>query len=179
MNHDLRPLCFRILSPLIAGILSLSAVSRAQTQDQPAPTEKSPPSSAPKKPEHKPHTVIINDPIVRLAAPSSPRAVEPAEAAPEAAAAKESPATPQDPTQRKEEIATLEKQIKEKQQKVELLMRLFVADEQALLKNPVSLSEDPLTRERLRYEQDELRWETAEVARLRARLDALKPATKP
>jgi hypothetical protein len=127
---------------------------------------------------HKPHTVIINDPIVRLAAPSSRPAVGPGAPAAEAAAAKESPATGEDGTQKKAEIAALEKQIKEKQQKVELLMRLFVADEQAFLKNPVSPSEDPVTRERLRYEQDELHWETAEVARLRAQLDALKSATE-
>jgi hypothetical protein len=167
MHPAVRPLCFRIFSAVIAGILTFSGASWAQTQDQPAPTEKASPSSAPQKPVHKPHTVIINDPIVRLAAPSS---------RPEAAAAKESPPTAEDATQKKAEIAALEKQIKEKQQKVELLMRLFVTDEQAFLKNPVSLSEDPVTRERLRYEQDELHWETAEVARLRARLDALKSA---
>jgi hypothetical protein len=178
MHTAVRPLCFRIFSAVIAEILTFSGASWAQTQDQSAPTEKASPSSAPQKPVHKPHTVIINDPIVRLATPSSRPAAGPAAPAPEAAAAKESPATAEDATQKKAEIAALEKQIKEKQQKVELLMRLFVADEQAFLKNPVSLSEDPVTRERLRYEQDELHWETAEVARLRAQLNALKSATE-
>ncbi len=179
MNHSPRPLLLVVFFPFTAGILSFPAVSWAQTEDKPARTEKAQTSSGPQKPVRKPDTVITNDAIVRLAERSSPRTVEPPAADPATVvAAKGSRATAEDTPQRKAEIAALEKQIKDKQRRVELLMRLFLADEQAFLKDPLNPNEDPATQERRRYEQDELRWETAEVARLQARLDALKAMTE-
>jgi hypothetical protein len=174
MNHSRRPLFLMVLFASVAGILGSSAASWAQTEDKAAPSEKSQTSSGPRKPMHKPAMVISKDSIVRLADRVSLPPVQPPGAEPATAPAKESSATAEDTRQRKAEIAAVEKQIKDKQQRVELLMRLFVADERSFLKDPLNASEDPATQERRRYEQDELRWETAEVARLRARLDELK-----
>jgi hypothetical protein len=118
-----------------------------------------------------------NDPVVHLAdrAPRAAESAPPQPAASEASTApKEQSATPDDPAQRKAEIAALEKEIRDRKRKVELLMRLFVTDEKAFLLNPTNPNEDAATREQRRYEQDELHYETAQVARLQARLDALK-----
>ena len=71
------------------------------------------------------------------------------------------------------EIASLEKQIQEKQKRITLLMKLFVDDEKEFLKNSGAAEMNPVAQERRRYEQDELRWETAELAKMRGRLEAL------
>ena len=82
---------------------------------------------------------------------------------------------PQDPEKRKAEIAALEQQIKEKQRKIQLLMRMFVLDEEAFLKDPSGQSEEEETRAKRRFEQEELLQEGKEVARLRARLEQIVP----
>jgi len=174
MHHSPRPFSPIIFSIFVIGILSFTPVAWAQTEDKPAQNEKAQTSSAPQKPVHKPHTVITNDSIVRLADRSSARPGEPPLAGPTTPPARESTSSADDAAQRKAEMASLEKLIKEKRQRVELLMRLFVTDEKAFLKDPLNPNEDSATQERRRYEQDELRWEGSEVARLQARLDTLK-----
>jgi len=78
-----------------------------------------------------------------------------------------------DPDKAEAEIAALRKEIKDKQRKLELLMKMFVTDEQPFIRNPSGQSgEDDLQMKR-RYEQEELRQQAAEIGRLRARLDAL------
>ena len=168
MRPSPRPLLF-LLSVCLAAILCFSPALRAQTQDTPSSTAK-PRTPAPvKKPVHKTRMLKSNDPIIHLGdRPASP-APQPQPAAPNDAAAH-----PSDPAQRQAEIAALEKEIRDRKHKVELLMRLFVTDEKAFLLNPTNPNEDAATREQRRYEQDELHYETAEVARLQARLDALK-----
>jgi hypothetical protein len=179
MNTSRRPLFFLLLSTVVVTGLSLPAAAQS-TDSKPAASEKTKTSSSPQKPVHRTHTVITNDDsIVRLAERSAPQAEKPA-AGPQSAAeaAKEPSAATEDPEQKKAEIAALEKQIKEKQRRVELLMRLFVTDEKSFLKDPLNPSEDAVTQERRRYEQDELLWETAEVVKLRAKLDSLKAAAE-
>jgi hypothetical protein len=78
-------------------------------------------------------------------------------------------ATAEDTTKKVEEIALVEQQIRDKQRKIAFLMRLFVDDERRFLSDPGNASVDPAVAERRRYEQDELRWETAELAKLKAR----------
>jgi hypothetical protein len=73
-----------------------------------------------------------------------------------------------------EEIAAIEKQIVEKQKRIALLMRLFVNDEPAFLIDPTNKDVEAAVRERRKYEQDELLFESAEIARLRAKAEALK-----
>jgi len=164
------PLCSLLFSASLAALLGFSPASSAQSQDPPSSTGK-PQTPAPvKKPVHKTRVVKSNDPIIRLGdRPAESPAPQPPPAAPNDAAALSS-----DPAQRKAEIAALEKEIRERKRKVELLMRLFVTDEKAFLLNPTNPNEDATTREQRRYEQDELHYETAEVARLQGRLDALK-----
>jgi hypothetical protein len=48
-----------------------------------------------------------------------------------------------------------------------------VNDEQAFLRDPGNTKADPVAVERRQYEQDELRWETAELAKLKARWEVL------
>ena len=72
------------------------------------------------------------------------------------------------------EIALVEKQIKDKQKRITLLMRLFVDDEQTFLRDPGNAAVDGAAVERRQYEQDELQWETAELAKLKAREEELK-----
>ena len=73
-----------------------------------------------------------------------------------------------------EEIAAVENQIVEKQKRIALLMRLFVNDEPAFLIDPTNKDVDAAVRERRKYEQDELLFESAEIARLRAKAETLK-----
>ena len=53
-------------------------------------------------------------------------------------------------------------------------MKLFVDDEKEFLKRGGAAEADPVVRERRRYEQDELRWEAAEAAKLQVQLEQLK-----
>src|SRR5208337_4611486 len=94
--------------------------------------------------------------------PRTDAAVEPA--------ARESAADSQDPERRKAEIAALEKQMK-----IQLLMRMFVLDEQAFLKDPSGQSEEEEARAKRRFEQEELLQQGKEIARLRARLEQIAP----
>ena len=73
-----------------------------------------------------------------------------------------------------EELAAIEKQIVEKQKRIALLMRLFVNDEPAFLIDPTNKDVETAVRERRKYEQDELLFESAEIARLRAKAETLK-----
>ena len=73
-----------------------------------------------------------------------------------------------------EEIAAIERQIVEKQKRIALLMRLFVNDEPAFLTDPTNKDVEAAVRERRNYEQDELLFESAEIARLRAKAETLK-----
>jgi hypothetical protein len=72
------------------------------------------------------------------------------------------------------DVALLEKQIKEKQSHIVLLLRLFVDDEKKFVTDPTNPAVDAATKERRKYEQDELLWETAELAKLKARWEELK-----
>ena len=74
------------------------------------------------------------------------------------------------------EIARLESQIREKQKQIALLMRLFVNDERTFLNDPGNTRVEETARERRKYEQDELLWETAQLAQMKARLNELTAA---
>jgi len=123
------------------------------------------------KPVRKSDQVITNDTIGLLAVRRAPRAT-PAAPAPTPTVADEN-ATADATARKAAEIAALEKQIQEKQKRITMLMKLFVQDEQAFLKDPGGTGEATVD-ERRRYEQDELRWETAELAKLRVGLESLK-----
>jgi len=74
-------------------------------------------------------------------------------------------------------MLALEHQIKEKQRRIELLMRMFVLDEQAFLMDPSGQSEDEEVRAKRKFEQEELLQQGKDIARLRTRLDLLTAAS--
>jgi hypothetical protein len=74
------------------------------------------------------------------------------------------------------EIIYLESQIHEKTERIYFLMRLFVADERRFLNDPANQNIPETVHDERRYEQDELLWETAELARLKHRLNEIKAA---
>ena len=175
MNPSLRP-----WAPLFVAAVSMSASAWAQTQqnqDQTAQPTQNSTAAGPKKPTHKLNEVTTNDTIALLAVRRAPRQVEEPKAGQSSTDAKETSAIPPDVAQKNAEAAALQKQIKDKQVKVEWLMRTFVKDERTFLLVPGTPVDDPEARERIRYEQDELLWETSELAKLKAKLAALVPPT--
>jgi hypothetical protein len=151
-------------------VLAATANGWAQTKDK---------STADKKPSQaeglegtpvKRAPANNDDSIVRLAvAPAQKQGAMPG-------ATKESNATPEDGSKRAAEIASLEKQIQDKQGKILLLMQLFVNDEQGFLRDPGGQQADPEVKERRQSEQNELHTETAQLAQLKARLNELTGA---
>ena len=76
------------------------------------------------------------------------------------------------------EIVAVRQEIKDKQRKLELLMKMFVTDEQTFIRNPSGQSGDDDLAMKRRYEQEELRKQAAEIGQLRARLDVLTKAVE-
>ncbi len=170
------PLSLRVYAAVLLGILSLSGVCRAQNKNKPPDVQ---PSSIAGEVHGTPvkKTPALTDDDIALLAPrpaANPAETPKTDAAAESAA-REPAADPQDPEKRKAEIAALEQQIKEKQLKIQLLMRMFVLDEEAFLKDPSGQSEEEEARAKRRFEQEELLQEGKEVARLRARLGQIAP----
>jgi hypothetical protein len=157
----------------LASVLSVLAVivaagPQVKCQEVPTSSVQTVNGSTVRKPTRKPDQVITNDPIALLAPRTS------ATAAASDANAKEDGASGATESARKAaEIASTEQQIKDKQKRIVLLMRLFVDDERAFVNDPSNTQIDSAVAERRRYEQDELHWETAELARLKARLREL------
>ena len=154
---------FRV-SLLLPGALLVFAVPQSGCQQVPTPSGQTATESAVAKPTRKPDQVITSDPIALLAVRQSPAS------ATSNGGGKNDGALGTSETSRKAaEIASVEQQIKDKQTRIVLLMRLFVDDERAFLNDPSNTNVDAAVAERRRYEQDELHWETAELARLKAR----------
>ena len=164
------PLSLRVCSLILTGVLSASGSGWAQTKGQAGADKKMPQAEGLQGTPVKRAPVPSDDSIVRLA-------VKPAQQPSVAAdTAKASGATPEDITKKAAEIASLEKQIQDKQKKILLLMQLFVYDEQGFLRDPGSHQADPELRERRQSEQNELHEETAKLAQLKTRLNELTAA---
>jgi hypothetical protein len=165
----------RISAVILVCALCVPGICHAQNKakDKPSAIEAAQTSTGMKGTPVKKAPVLTDDDIGLLVARDPGKSTDAAKADP---AAKDSPAIPQDPEQRKAEIAALEQQIKEKQSKMQLLMRMFVIDEQAFLKDPTGDSENEDARAKRHFEQDELLREGKEVGQLRARLDLLQSA---
>ncbi|HUN60515.1 MAG TPA: hypothetical protein VMU53_00915 [Candidatus Sulfotelmatobacter sp.] len=156
-----------LLCLLFFALLGGCAGARAQSQAPAANANSKPSSAVVEKPVRKSDQRLTDDSIALLAVHHTPAAT--VASAPADGKSKDGWAL--DEAGRKaEEIATLEQQIKDKQKRVALLMRLFVDDEKAFLLDPASANADPVVADRRRYEQDELRWETAELGKLKTRL---------
>ena len=169
-------LSLRVCTAVLLGVLSMPGACRAQSNAKPQDV---PPSSIAGEVHGTPvkKTPALTDDDIALLAPRP--AANPAETPkPEAAAEPATKATPealQDPEKRQAEVAALQQQIKEKQRKIELLMRMFVLDEEAFLKDPSGQSEEEEARAKRKFEQDELLREGKEIAQLRARLEQIAP----
>ena len=83
------------------------------------------------------------------------------------------PSAAEDLARKSAEVVFLQKQIKEKQSRIEVLMHLFASDERQFVQSQTDVSTDPTAQARLRQEQEELRSESTACARLQARLAAL------
>lgn len=155
-----------LLCLLFFVLLGGCAGVRAQTQDPSSSASANGTKSVVvPKPVRKPDRVTTDDSIALLAVRRTPGTVAPARL--------ESGGVGSAEAQRAPEIAELQQQIKDKQKRIALLMRLFVEDERQFVIDPGNVTADPAAAERRKYEQDELRWETAELAKLKARLEEL------
>ena len=168
----------RVFATISICALSVSGICRAQSKSKKPDAESAQTSTSMHGTPVKKAPVLTDDDIGLLVARQPANSLD----TPKAAAAAEPPAKepaaiPQDPEQRKAEIAALEQQIKEKQSKMQLLMRMFVIDEEAFLKDPTGDSENDDARAKRHFEQDELLREGRELGQLRARLDALQSAS--
>ena len=146
-------------------------LSLAVPQDKPASAATS--STAAQQPQPPqaatlPKDVAKKQTVAAAAAGAAPAATESGKVAEKEAAIPE-----EDSARKALEIAGLQKELKAKQERVEMLMRLFVADEQQFLRSPLDPIEDPQAKARIRAEQEELRAQSAACARLQARLEAL------
>ena len=91
-----------------------------------------------------------------------------------------------DPAKANAELAALRQEVKDKQRNLELLMKMFVTDEQTFIRNPSGQSGEDDAQMKRRFEQEELRQEAAKIGQLRDRLESLtkaveasaKPATR-
>ena len=142
-------------------LMATSLVLRGQ--EVPSPTQQNPVV----KPVHRVDQVATNDPIALLAMRSTSATLTS-----DSAASRDSAAA-NETTRKAAELTSIERQIKEKQERIVFLMRLFVDDEPAFVNDPGNTNVAPTIADRRRYEQDELHWETAELARLKARLREL------
>ena len=81
-----------------------------------------------------------------------------------------------DPEKAQAELAALRQQLKDKQKQLELLMNMFVTDEQMFIRNPNGQSGEDDAQMKRRFEQEELRQEAAEIAKLRTRVESMTKA---
>lgn len=155
--------------PIAAGVFVLLSFSVAQAQDTSQPT-----GTSSQKPATRQVTVVTNDNIKLQAVQPGPRTAAPAAPQPVSLIVKMPIVPSEDAAAKTSEIIALQKQIKEKQKRVELLIRLFASDERRFLQSSTDVQEDPAVQTRIRAEQEELRVESTACARLQARLDALR-----
>ena len=72
------------------------------------------------------------------------------------------------------EVAALKRQIADQQKEVDLLLRLHALDQDAFLANP-DHAKDPQGKAKLDTQQEEIHAKVAELAALKAKLDAIAP----
>ncbi len=164
----------RVFAVIFVCASCAPGICRAQAGNKAQNIEATQTSTGMKGTPVKKAPVLTDDEIGLLVARQPAKSADSTKAGP---AAKDSLAIPQDPEQRKAEIASLEQQIKEKQSKMQLLMRMFVVDEEAFLKDFTGGLENDDAHAKRRFEQDELLREGKELGQLRARLDVLQSAT--
>ena len=148
------------LFPVAVGLFFLTSVN-AQDSSAQATNSANAPKPLPRQLQPAP---------ARTNTPPVPQPVSFVEKTPPAPAA-------QDAAAKTAEIFALQKQIKDKQKHIELLMRLLATDERRFLQSPTDAQADPTTQARIRAEQEELRAESAACSRFQSRLDVLTSVT--
>ncbi|HEY1471450.1 MAG TPA: hypothetical protein VGF61_20595 [Candidatus Acidoferrum sp.] len=138
----------------------------------PAGTQAAPSPSAPNQ------LVNTSEASPARPAPIAADATEPAPAAdttpaPAATADAKAPPAP-DNAAANPEVAALKRQIADQQKEVDLLMRLYALDQDAFLVNP-DHAKDPQGKAKLDTQQEEIHAKVAELAALKAKLDAIAP----
>lgn len=160
-----------LLCLLFFALLGGCAGVRAQREDTHASSDSKQSNAVVAKPVRTADQVLTDDPIALLAVRRTPETTI-------ASASVDGNTTGNwtldEAGSKAEGIAVLQQQIKDKQKRIALLMRLFVDDEKAFLVEPASADRDAAVVERRRYEQDELRWEAAELGKLKIRLEELQ-----
>jgi hypothetical protein len=158
---------------LLAGVLGSGASGWGQTQDKNAQSGTAQEAVGPKKPVRKVEFVTTSDSVALLAVRRA-EIVETPMLHPVAGTSEGVSAPADEITKKAAEIAETGRLIKDKQKRILLLMRLFATDEQMFLRDPSAEEKDPTVKERRKYSQDELLWETAELARLKKRMNELE-----
>jgi hypothetical protein len=134
--------------------------------------------STPKSPK-----VITNDNLPAAPKPdaTTPSGTQTPDAATQSAPAADSAAAPAAGTDAKvgdaaanPEVAALKRQIADQQKEVDLLLRLHALDQDAFLANP-DHAKDPQGKAKLDTQQEEIHAKVAELAALKAKLDAIAP----
>lgn len=178
MSPGLRVFVSLASLPLVVGLLWTCAEAHAQSQNAPSEAAKAQSDSGPKKPVRKPDRALTDDTLALLAVKDAQPAAETptVRKQPGAAMTGVTSGAAEDTEKKAAEIASLEKQIQDKTKRIALLLRLFVNDERPFLNDPANPNGDEASQERRKYEQDELLWETAELAKLKTRLNELTAA---
>lgn len=175
MQPSLRSFLRAGLFPAATSLLSLVFLTTASAQTQTAPSSSQ--SAAASTPAAQQRTVITNDDIALPSGSHPQRSAAPPEPQPASRAQKAAQPPAEGSANNTAEIAALQKQIRDKQKRIELLMHLFVADERQFVQSPTDAQPDSTAQARVHFEQEELRAETAACARLQTRLDALAAAS--
>jgi len=177
----------RVIALTLPFTLSLSALLATQLAAQDlqdtSVAEAARHAQEQKKSTPKSSKVITNDNLPAAAKPdaTTPSGTQTPDAATQSVPAADTAAAPTAGTDGKAgdaaanpEVAALKRQIADQQKEVDLLLRLHALDQDAFLANP-DHAKDPQGKAKLDTQQEEIHAKVAELAALKAKLDAIAP----
>jgi len=177
----------RVIALTLPFALSLSALLAtqlaAQDSQDTSVAEAARHAQEQKKSTPKSPKVITNDNLPAAPKPdaTTPSGTQAPDAATQSVPAADTAAAPTAGTEAKAgeaaanpEVAALKRQIADQQKEVDLLLRLHALDQDAFLANP-DHAKDPQGKAKLDTQQEEIHAKVAELAALKAKLDAIAP----
>ena len=177
----------RVIALTLPFALSLSALLAtqlaAQDSQDTSVAEAARHAQEQKKSTPKSPKVITNDNLPAAPKPdaTTPSGTQTPDAATQSVPAADTAAAPTAGTDAKAgdvaanpEVAALKRQIADQQKEVDLLLRLHALDQDAFLANP-DHARDPQGKAKLDTQQEEIHAKVAELAALKAKLDAIAP----
>ena len=177
----------RVIALTLPFALSLSALLAtqlaAQDSQDTSVAEAARHAQEQKKSTPKSPKVITNDNLPAAPKPdaTTPSGTQTPDAATQSVPAADTAAAPTAGTEAKAgeaaanpEVAALKRQIADQQKEVDLLLRLHALDQDAFLANP-DHAKDPQGKAKLDTQQEEIHAKVAELAALKAKLDAIAP----